>query len=51
MQAYKNAAYIYRGSKKDLTTAQPYFEKLIKLDPNNSLAKKALGLDEEQKAQ
>ena len=51
MQAYKNAGYIYWGSKKDLTTAQPYFEKLIKLDPNNSLAKKALGLDEEQKAQ
>ena len=46
MQAYKNAGYIYWGSKKDLTTAQPYFEKLIKLDPNNSLAKKALGLDE-----
>ena len=51
MQAYKNAGYIYWGSKKDLTTAQPYFEKLIKLDPNNSLAKKALGLDEEQQAQ
>ena len=50
MQAYKNAGYIYWSSKKDLTTAQPYFEKLIKLDPNNSLAKKALGLDEEQQA-
>ena len=31
--------------------AVEYFEKLIKLDPNNSLAKKALGLDEEQQAQ
>ena len=47
MQAYKNAGYIYWGSKKDLDTARPYFEKLIKLDPNNSLAKKALGLEEE----
>ena len=47
MQAYKNAGYIYWGSKEDLDTARPYFEKLIKLDPNNSLAKKALGLEEE----
>ena len=46
MQAYKNAGYIYWGSKNDLETAKPYFEKLIKLDPNNSLAKKALGLEE-----
>lgn len=47
MQAYKNAGYIYWSSKNDLDTAKPYFEKLIKLDPNNSLAKKALGLEEE----
>ena len=46
MQAYKNAGYIYWSSKNDLETAKPYFEKLIKLDPNNSLAKKALGLEE-----
>ena len=39
------------GVLRRTTTAQPYFEKLIKLDPNNSLAKKALGLDEEQQAQ
>ena len=47
MQAYKNAGYIYWSSKNDLDTARPFFEKLIKLDPNNSLAKKALGLEEE----
>ena len=47
MQAYKNAGYIYWGSKNDLETAKPYFEKLIKLDPNNALAKKALGLEEQ----
>lgn len=47
MQAYKNAGYIYWSSKNDLETAKPYFEKLIKLDPNNSLAKKALGLEEQ----
>jgi len=46
MQAYKNAGYIYWGSKNDLEAAKPYFEKLIKLDPNNALAKKALGLEE-----
>ena len=48
MTAYKNAGYIYWSSKNDLETAKPYFEKLIKLDPNNSLAKKALGLEEAQ---
>ena len=47
MQAYKNAGYIYWSSKNDLETAKPYFEKLIRLDPNNALAKKALGLEEE----
>jgi len=46
IQAYKNAGYIYWSSKNNLETAKPYFEKLIKLDPNNSLAKKALGLEE-----
>ncbi len=48
MQAYKNAGYIYWSSKNDLEKAKPYFEKLIRLDPNNSLAKKALGLEEAQ---
>lgn len=48
MQAYKNAGYIYWGSKNDLEKAKPYFEKLIKLDPNNALAKKALGLEDAQ---
>ncbi len=48
MQAYKNAGYIYWSSKNNLEAAKPYFEKLIKLDPNNALAKKALGLEEEK---
>ena len=46
MQAYKNAGYIYWSSKNDLETAKPYFEKLLKLDPTNSLAKKALGIED-----
>lgn len=45
--AYKNAGYIYWSSKNDLETATPYFEKLLKIDPDNKLAKKALGLEEE----
>ncbi|HBF05086.1 MAG TPA: hypothetical protein DDW28_02945 [Prevotella sp.] len=48
MQAYKNAGYIYWSSKNNLEAAKPYFEKLLKLDPNNALAKKALGLEEEK---
>ncbi len=46
MQALKNAGYIYWSSKNDLETAKPYFQKLIQLDPNNSLAKKALGVED-----
>lgn len=38
--AYRNAGYIYWGTKSDLETAYPYFEKLLKLDPENSLGKK-----------
>ena len=48
MQAYKNAGYIYWSSKNNLEAAKPYFEKLLKLDPNNALAKKALGLEGEK---
>lgn len=44
-QAYKNAGYIYWSSKKNLEAAKPYFEELNKLDPNDAMAKKALGLD------
>ena len=38
--AYRNAGYIYWGTKSDLETAYPYFEKLLKLDPENALGKK-----------
>ena len=44
-QAYKNAGYIYWSSKKNLEAAKPYFEELNKLDPNDTMAKKALGID------
>lgn len=43
--AYKNIGYIYWSSKNDLNTAKPYFEKLLVIDPNNDLAKKALEAD------
>ncbi len=45
-RAYRNAGYIYWASKNDLDSATPYFEKLIKLDPENKMAKQALGLDQ-----
>ncbi len=52
MQAYKNAGYIYWSSKKDFDNSSAILREAdLKLDPNNSLAKKALGLDEEQQAQ
>jgi len=45
--AYRSVGYIYWSSKKDLTAATPFFEKLYKLDPTDKLAKQALGLDQE----
>lgn len=49
-RAYRNVGYIYWASKNDLNSATPYFEKLIKLDPENAMAKQALGLDQPQEA-
>lgn len=45
--AYKNAGYIYWSTKNDLNAAYPYFQKLLKLDPENSLAKQAVEAKEE----
>ena len=38
--------YIYWSSKKDLTSATPFFQKLYNLDPNDKLAKQALGIED-----
>lgn len=38
--AYRNGGYILWSSKGDTDAARPYFEKLLKIDPENSLAKK-----------
>ncbi len=38
--AYRNGGYILWSTKGDTDAARPYFEKLLKLDPENSLAKK-----------
>ena len=38
--AYRNGGYITWSTLNDSEAAKPYFEKLIQLDPNNSLAKK-----------
>lgn len=50
-RAYRNAGYILWASKNDLDSATPYFEKLIKIDPENTMAKQALGLDQPEGAE
>ena len=40
-QAYQYIGFIYTYDKQDFNTAKPYFEKLLKLDPNNKIAKDA----------
>ncbi len=40
-QAYQYMGFIYTYDKQDFDTAKPYFEKLLKLDPNNKIAKDA----------
>ena len=45
LNACSEVGYIYWASKNDLDTAKPFYETVIQLDPNNSIAKKALGLD------
>lgn len=42
----QNIGYYYAGIKNDLESAKPYYEMLIKLDPNDANAKAALGLNE-----
>lgn len=44
-KAYQNLGYYYWGTKEDLEAAKPYYEALIKLDPNDKNARAALGLD------
>ena len=46
--AYRNAGYIYWATKNDLETALPYFEKVLKYDPENSLANKAINAAKEK---
>ena len=43
--ALANLGYYYWVTKNDLETAKPYYEQLIKLDPNDKNARAALGLD------
>lgn len=45
--AYKNYGYIIWATKNDLVGAYPYFEKLLKLDPENTLAKQAVEAKQE----
>ena len=40
-QAYQYMGFIYTYDKQDFDTAKPYFDKLLKLDPNNKIAKDA----------
>ena len=40
-QAYQYMGFIYTYDKQDFETAKPYFDKLLKLDPNNKIAKDA----------
>ena len=44
--AYRAVGYAYWGDKNDLETAKPFFEKLHQMDPNDKLAKQALGIDD-----
>ncbi len=44
--AYSNLGYYYWGIKKNLEAAKPYYEKLIKIDPNDTNAKAALGIND-----
>ena len=40
-QAYQYMGFIYTYDKQDFDTAKPYFDKLLKLDPENKIAKDA----------
>ena len=41
-QAYQYMGFIYNYDKQDFETAKPYWEKLLKLDPENKYAKDAI---------
>lgn len=41
-KAYQNMGYIYNYDKQDFNLAKPYWEKLLKLDPDNKYAKDAI---------
>lgn len=45
--AYQNVGYIYWSTKKDLNAAYPFFQKLLKLNPENSMAKQAVEAKQE----
>ena len=41
-KAYQSMGYIYNYDKQDFETAKPYWEKLLKIDPENKYAKDAI---------
>jgi len=41
-QAYQYMGFIYNYDKQDFETAKPYWEKLLKIDPENKYAKDAI---------
>ena len=41
-QAYQYMGFIYNYDKQDFEKAKPYWEKLLKLDPENKYAKDAI---------
>ena len=48
--ALANLGYYYWVTKSNLESAKPYYEQLIKLDPNDKNARAALGLDSTEAA-
>ena len=44
-QALKKLGYYYWGEKNNLEAAKPYYEMLIKLEPEDKNAKAALGIE------
>ena len=48
--ALANLGYYYWVTKNDLEAAKPYYEQLVKLDPEDKNARAALGLDAQEEA-
>lgn len=46
ISALQNLGYYYWGTKSDLESAKPYYEKLLQLSPEDKNAKAALGIDQ-----